>query len=165
MYKTITIGEKEVGMLANAASPFLYKQIFKEDFLLEIQKKNPDVGAIVKIGFVMAMQAEKKTAELMKLTEEDFLRWLEQFEAMDLYAHAGEMMDAYIANTKTTAVPKKRAIDGAPVYNSSLSAPMSRARSSSVRSAPPRVRGRDRHVDREEQRFGDISAGSNARRL
>lgn len=107
MYKTITIGEKEVGMLANAASPFLYKQIFKEDFLLEIQKKNPDVGAIVKIGFVMAMQAEKKTTELMKLTEEDFLRWLEQFEAMDLYAHAGEMMDAYIANTKTTAVPKK----------------------------------------------------------
>lgn len=107
MYKTITISDKEVGMLANAASPFLYKQIFKEDFLLEIQKKNPDVNAIVKIGFIMAMQADKKIGELMKLTEEDFLKWLEQFEPLDLYTHAGEMMEAYLANTKSTAVPKK----------------------------------------------------------
>ena len=107
MYKTIMIGEKEVGVLANAASPILYKQIFKEDFLLELQKKNVDVDAIVKISFVMAMQAEKKIEELTKLTVEDFLHWLEQFEPLDIYLHADELMEAYNKNTKSTSVPKK----------------------------------------------------------
>ena len=38
MRGTVKIGGKEVGMLANAASPHYYKQIFKEDFLQRSQE-------------------------------------------------------------------------------------------------------------------------------
>lgn len=34
MYGKIMIGTKETAMLANAASPYLFKQVFHEDFLL-----------------------------------------------------------------------------------------------------------------------------------
>ena len=33
MYGTVTIGGKDVEMVANAASPYRFKQIFREDFL------------------------------------------------------------------------------------------------------------------------------------
>ena len=39
MKKIVKIGNKEVEVVANAASPYLYKGLFREDFLLKIQDK------------------------------------------------------------------------------------------------------------------------------
>ena len=107
MFKEIEFSNGTVGMLANAASPFLYKQIFHEDFLMLITKENVDYSVIVKMGFIMAKQSELKMEEMRKLTEDDFMAWLEGFDAMEIYTKANEIMSVYMANAKTASVPKE----------------------------------------------------------
>ena len=108
MKGTVTIGSKEVGMVANAASPYIYKQVFHEDFLVKLQQKTPDVDTFQKMGFVMAKQDETSNmADLVKLTEEDFWNWLLEFEAMDVIYATDAIANIYLAQTKSTSVPKK----------------------------------------------------------
>lgn len=109
MRGTVKIGGKEVGMLANAASPHYYKQIFKEDFLQKSQETPPDIGIFEKMGFVMAKQAEGLTHhEMMEITIDDFFEWLIGFEAMDVLDSIGEISDLYMKQTVATSVPKQK---------------------------------------------------------
>ena len=85
MYGLINIGGKEIAMEANAFSPYVYRQLFHEDFLVEAQKEPPAPDLFQKMGFVMAKQAEHLgTPELMKLSVEQFYEWLMQFDALDI---------------------------------------------------------------------------------
>ena len=94
-------------MAANAATVYVYRQIFQEDFLKEAQAKEPDPTIFQKIGFVMAMQAEKKDiGDLMKLTQKDFFVWLSQFGPMDLLECSNEIMNLYLGQGKQLSVPK-----------------------------------------------------------
>lgn len=107
MKGTVKIGSKDVGMVANAASPYIYKQVFHEDFLSKLQEAAPDVDTFQKMGFIMAMQDEKSNmADLMKLTEKDFLTWLLEFEAMEIIYATDEIANIYLAQAKGTSVPK-----------------------------------------------------------
>ena len=63
MRGTINISGKEVEVAANAASPYIFKQIFHEDFLKKIQEKDPDEDIFQKMFFVMASQAKMTTPE------------------------------------------------------------------------------------------------------
>ena len=108
MRGTINIGGKEVGMLANAASPHYYKQIFKEDFLQRSQENPPDMGIFEKMGFVMAKQAEGlKHSEMMNVSVDSFFEWLEGFEAMDILESIGDISDLYLKQTISTSTPKQ----------------------------------------------------------
>ena len=113
MFKSITMNDREMGMLANAASPLLYKSVFKTDLLQEIQKMDPnapDVGLVMRLAFILSMQADKKKVEdFRKLTEDDFIEWLEQFEPFELIEHGNDIMQLYAMNTKSTSIPKKGA--------------------------------------------------------
>lgn len=100
MKNEITIDNKTFEMASNALTPILYRQIFKKDFLREITgfkslkgKKADDYTeddidnfsrrseAFSRIAFVMAKQAEiSVAAELVKLTELDYLTWLSDFK-------------------------------------------------------------------------------------
>lgn len=104
----VKIGSKDVGMSANAASPFIYRQIFHEDFLKETQKPEFDPSIMVKMGFVMAMQNEKTMAELMKLKEEAFYEWLEGFEPLDVMMASADISNLYMGQTVKTSSPKKQ---------------------------------------------------------
>ena len=107
MKGTVKIGTKDVGMIANAASPYIYKQVFREDFLNKLQQSTPDVDTFQKMAFVMAKQYETSNmAELMKLTEEDFWAWLLEFESMDVIYATDAIANLYLAQTQTTSVPK-----------------------------------------------------------
>lgn len=106
MIGIIKIGSEEVGMTANAASPFLYRNIFHEDFLRETQKKDFDPEIMVKMGFVMAMQNAKPMNEVSKLTESAFYEWLEQFEPMDVMMASGDISNLYMGQTVKTSSPK-----------------------------------------------------------
>ena len=107
MYGKVKIGEKEVGMLANAASPYIYKQVFGEDFLVEVQKPTPASDLFQKMAFVMAKQAETdKIAELMKVKLDGFYEWLGQFEPMDIMIATKEISELYFSQTKSMSVPK-----------------------------------------------------------
>lgn len=111
MRGTVHIGTNETAMLANAASPFIYRQLFKSDFLKEIQKPEVDADIIAQMGFIMAMQAERSTAECMHLTLDDFYKWLEGFSGgLDLFAAASDIFDIYKENEKTTSDPKGKGV-------------------------------------------------------
>lgn len=101
MKKTITIDDKEFVCEANAFTPILYRQIFRKDFLTEIQKltalkgknketlTNDDIDlysdksqAFSRLAFIMSEQGSGKAVpELVKLNDIDFFTWMTQFEA------------------------------------------------------------------------------------
>ena len=111
MKGTIKLGVNDVEMVANAASPFIYRSIFKEDFLAKTQEENPDAGIIQKMGFVMVNQAKTgKMSELLSLTYDDFLEWLTQYDPLDLIEASGDISDLYMAQTKTLSNPKEKAV-------------------------------------------------------
>lgn len=110
MYGKVMIGDKEVGLLANAASPYIYKQVFHEDFLAAVQADTPDPDIFQKMGFIMAMQAENQNmADLMKLNIDSFYEWLVQFDAMDVIFATEDISNIYLKQTVGTSSPKKEA--------------------------------------------------------
>lgn len=110
MHGIVKIGNKEVGMTANAASPYLFKQIFHTDFLQETQKKDFDTSIFSQMGFVMAKQAETdKISELLKLNETAYIEWLMGFEATDIITAADNILTLYMGQTLTSSVPKNEA--------------------------------------------------------
>lgn len=109
MKTTIKIGSKEVEMVANAASPFVYRQIFKKDFFAETQKPEVDVNVFVEMGFVMSLQATKRAGELMKTSVDEFYEWLEQFDQMDMINAMPVIGEFYTSQEKTTSSPKNEA--------------------------------------------------------
>lgn len=109
MIGNIKIGENEVAMAANAATPFYFNQIFHDDFFVLSQKvTDGNEGAAVdlfsKTGFIMAKQAEG--AQMNKLNMESYIKWLEQFEPMDLAIASADIAMLYSGQTQTTAKPK-----------------------------------------------------------
>ena len=105
----IEINNKTFEAAANAASPYIYKQIFREDFLQRLQDKEPDVEIMQKMFFVMVSQAEKTTTEALSLTINDYIGFLEQFEPMDLLNASDVISDFYFKQTKNTSSPKGKA--------------------------------------------------------
>lgn len=107
MFGTVKIGEKEFEMVANAATPYRYNQIFHEDYMAQVTGKveTDPHDFFAKIGYVMAMQATKKT-DLSKLNFETYMAWLEQFEPADVFSAVDEIADIYNGNNHTDVDPK-----------------------------------------------------------
>ncbi len=119
MRGTVKIGERDVDMLANAASPFIYKKIFHKDFLMTVgtnyvdadgkQKTDVDTNAITEMAFVMHMQTVKTFKEILDtVTVDDFGAWVSEFEALDFAMAMAEIMGLYYQQQKTTVSPKKK---------------------------------------------------------
>lgn len=109
MYDTIRIGDRDVGMLANAASSYIYKQVFHEDLLKKFQnmETDPDEQIGEKMGFIFAKQAEvKNPSELMKLTMTDFLEWLSEFDPLDIFFESDKIAELYQRQKKESSAPK-----------------------------------------------------------
>lgn len=111
MYGVVKIGDVDVEMVSNGATPYRFKQIFREDYFRIATKKNRDasenVDTMIKVGFVMAMQAKK--ADMAKLNEESFYQWLEQFGTFDVISVVPDITDIMNGNEETKADPKKEA--------------------------------------------------------
>ena len=110
MLGEVKIGDKKVKMLANAATPFWFNQIFHEDFFTATQDMSQDstgvtVNVFARMAFVMAKQAGK--GDMKKVNEGQFMDWLAEFEAMDLPNAMPEIIELYTAQTKGTATAKK----------------------------------------------------------
>lgn len=108
MYGTVKIGSQTMEMKASAFSPYIYKQIFREDFLLKLQDKTPDPDLFQKMGYVMAKEAEiSKLQDLMKLNIDGYYEWLMQFEPMDVLAATGAISSIYLGQTEKSSIPKE----------------------------------------------------------
>ena len=107
MYKKIEIDGKEIEVVANAATPFRFKQIFHKDLLRilgnEEKVEEEGVETITQLAFVMAKQAEK--ADMTKLSEAELIDWLEDFSPLAFINAAEEIMNAYMESTVGSATP------------------------------------------------------------
>lgn len=106
MRGTINISGKEVEVAANAASPYIFKQIFHEDFLKKIQEKDPDEDIFQKMFFVMASQAKMTTPEALKLTFDNYMEFLDGFDPMEIIGSTQNITEFYFNQTFATSVPK-----------------------------------------------------------
>lgn len=60
---------------------------------------------IKKLAYIENMQAEK--ADLPRLSEDDYIEWLELFPALELLRNAASIVGLYIGQKAGTAIPKK----------------------------------------------------------
>ena len=106
MFGKVKIGEKDVEMLANAATPYRYQQIFHEDFIKKVTGKEDSEPAdfFTKIGFTMAMQASKK--DMSKIGIADFYTWLEGFEPNEVFTAVDAIADLFNGNYEGDVNPK-----------------------------------------------------------
>ena len=108
MRGTITFGDKPVELVANGATPVLYKRVFRHDFLSSANKQD-DMDVYAELAFIMAKQAEKPLSELINaLKYEDYLEWIENFGAMDLVEKATDIFTLYQGQAMQTSVSKKK---------------------------------------------------------
>ena len=109
----VKIGEKDVEMLANAASPILFKRTFRQDWFKTLTESQQDetgidgISVFEQMGFIMAMQAEKSTESLCNLSYSDYINWVAQFESEDLLGAVGEIAGIYKGQEETSTEPKK----------------------------------------------------------
>ena len=107
MRGTVRIGDRDIDLVANGATPFIFKRVFRKDFLAETQKEDMDVYA--ELAFVMSQQADKPMTELLNsLKIEDFYEWIEGFEAMDIVTVAPDIFAIYQGQTKSSSASKKK---------------------------------------------------------
>ena len=111
MYRVIKIGNKDVEMVANGATPYRYKQIFHKDYFRYTTSNNrdgaDDMDMMAHMAYVMAMQAAK--ADMSKLNEETFIEWMGEFDVMDVVNAAAEIMVMINGNAAGTSTPKAEA--------------------------------------------------------
>lgn len=112
MYNVVKIGEKDVPMLCMASCDVYYRQIFHEDCIKLQSKSDFDEGDLInfvqRMGFVMAKFAElKDRKEMLKLTEDSFLDWLDQFDRVDYLNALADIRMTYEGQQLPVADAKK----------------------------------------------------------
>lgn len=114
MLKTVQIGEKELNLLANAATPIRYKMVFGEDIMVafnQINSEKRDTGEVLNItsqlAFIMNCQAEYEKKALSMVSKESYLEWLEDFGSMDFVNASEAIINTYLGTTGTSSKTKK----------------------------------------------------------
>lgn len=109
MRKEIEIGGNKYAFVANAATPIYYKQFFKKDLLANLTSGDGisiASDALPELAFIMAKQADK--ADMMKLSYNMFIEWLERFDALDIAVNAEAILSVYYKDIETSVEPKKK---------------------------------------------------------
>lgn len=111
MYNLVSIGDKEVPMMAMASVDVYYRNIFHEDPVKREAALDDAADAVdfyTRMGFVMAKFAELKSREKMKeLREDDFIDWLDGFDRMDMANALTDVQKTYNGQAVTHADAKK----------------------------------------------------------
>ena len=113
---TINGEEPEFKFLATATTAYRYRQIFNQDLMAQLNKmqtlqnggtpdESIDSTIFEKLAFIMNAQAEGK--DMKTLNFEAFMKWADQFEAMELITHAPEIVELYLGSKVTKSIPKK----------------------------------------------------------
>lgn len=110
MYRVIKVGEKEVPMKANAATPIRYRQVFNKNLLPYFMGKATDEDAAEMIGELAYIMSSSATgADMTKLSLEGYVEWLEGFDSMDFVNTdtVTAIINLYQGNEETHADLKK----------------------------------------------------------
>ena len=114
MFNTVKIGDKDVPMLAMASVDVYYKHCFGSDPLVVQAQDNPQISDVIalfqRLGFIMAKFAETKSRkEMLKLNDEAFIDWIEQFDRTDLMEALPGIRAVYDVEKVTASQEKKQA--------------------------------------------------------
>lgn len=112
MYAKIMIGDKEVEMAANAATPHHFRNMFHKDPMKEFNAIFEDkldqmeaIDTISQVAFIMNMSARKMN--IANLTEDDYIAWLEGFETYDFLTSTQKIVGVYLGNKQMLSDQKK----------------------------------------------------------
>lgn len=111
MYNVVKIGTKEVPMLSMASVDLYFKNIFHEDpVAIQTNMETGDaIGFYQRMGFVMAKFAEiKERKEMLKLTEDAYIDWMDGFERNDLLQALEYIQQTYDGQQVTYSDAKKK---------------------------------------------------------
>lgn len=101
--------EKEctVPMLANAATPIRYKQLFNADILTGIVAADGtfDIDVVGQLAYIMAMSAAK--IDMTTLSKEKYIDWLEGFDSATFIENAQAVFNVYIRSKENSSKAKK----------------------------------------------------------
>lgn len=105
--KTTDGNEKPFKFLSNGMTAYRYQQLFHEDLMLKLSKfeKEADYSLADKLAFVMNCQGEGK--DMKTLNIEDFYKWLEQFESVEILLNAEKIVQLYAGSKVSNIVAKK----------------------------------------------------------
>lgn len=109
MLRGIKIGDKDVTLLANGATPVRYRQLFHKDLISRMNDSQSadDISDMAsELCFIMAKAAEK--VDMNALTVEMYYDWLEQFETLDLINASEDIFTTYVGQNVTTSTAKKK---------------------------------------------------------
>lgn len=109
MFKVVKIGEKDVPMLSNAATPYRFKQMYGMDLMNEMSKLDETkpteaIEVVEQLAFIMSKAAEK--ADMNMLNMGMYYDWLEQFDSDDMINAFSDIVTLYIGNIKTSSKSK-----------------------------------------------------------
>ena len=110
MYGTVKLGEKDVPMMANAATPIRYKQVFGKNLLKYFmgEASPEDMAAMVSdLAYIMTKAAAG--ADMNKLNIDEYIDWLDEFGAMDFVEQENveAIMAIYKGNDRVASKAKK----------------------------------------------------------
>lgn len=111
MYKIVRIGDKDVPMLSMASVDLYYKNVFGEDPLVVQQNMGSGeaIGFYQRMAFIMAKYAEvKERKEMLKLSFDSFLEWMEQYDRDELILALEPIMLVYNGQMAVSAESKKK---------------------------------------------------------
>ena len=114
MTELVRVGNKDVQLRADGATPFLYKQAFGKDLLkIFSEASGTDDAAVVsdlasELGFVMAQQAKSPDPLKVDLSRGAFMGWLVEFEPLDLTNAAMDIVNVYLGTYNTDSIAKKK---------------------------------------------------------
>lgn len=114
MLAEIKLGDKTVPMVVNAATPIRFRNLFGKDLLTLIYEGSREGGVDLtvasevapELAFIMAKAAEK--TDMNALSEDMYLKWLEDFGPLDFVNATEEIFNFYYGDQETTADSKKK---------------------------------------------------------
>lgn len=107
MIKTIKIGNREVKLNANAATPVFYRAKFNRDLMQDLEPGFSIDGAVeyetyARLAYIMAQDAGEEVPE-------EYTDWLRQFDGLfDLIEALEDIMDVWQRSQKATVSSKKK---------------------------------------------------------
>ena len=101
--KDIKIGEKIICFGASGDTPRQYRLMFGADLftqLAAISDENPDMTVVEQLAYVMA---KKMNPDIPAIDE-----WLDEFDPMDIYKAAPDLIRLWAKNNQTASRSKKK---------------------------------------------------------
>lgn len=115
MFKIVKIGDKDVPMLGMASANIYYRRVFGVDPLLmqdgsKELTPGENINLYLGMGFIMAKMAElKDRSAMLKLNEESYIEWLDQFENADMINAVLDIAAVY--NGQSLSLSEKKTED------------------------------------------------------